>query len=91
MKRPAQITGHQIDRHGGQHQNHAEPDAPVAMGAFPIRSMAMAMVEFRAIGIFKPVVFFLDRVVHIFLTFRQPLPRPGDVGVIEALQFYFRE
>src|ERR1035437_9208132 len=55
MKRPAQVTGHQIDRHGCQHQNHAEPDPPVTMGMFPIRRMSMR--KFFAIWIFKPVVF----------------------------------
>src|SRR5208283_1441326 len=41
MDRPAQVTGHQIDPHGHQHQNHAEPDPPVTMGMFPIRRMAL--------------------------------------------------
>jgi hypothetical protein len=54
---PPQVAGHQIDRHGCQHQNYTEPDAPVTMGASPIRRMAM--MKFFAIGIFKPVVLVL--------------------------------
>jgi hypothetical protein len=54
---PPQVTAHQIDQHGGQHQNHAEPDTPVTMGMFPIRRMAMMKIV--AIWIFKPVVIVL--------------------------------
>ena len=57
MNRPAQVTGHQIDPHGRQHQNHAEPDPPVTMGMFPIRRMAM--MKLFAIWILKPVVIVL--------------------------------
>ena len=49
MKRPAQITGHQINRHRREHQNHAEPDAPVPMRPPPIRWMAL--VNWAAIRI----------------------------------------
>src|SRR5665213_1169484 len=41
VKRPAQITSHQIDHHGREHQNHAEPNSPVPMRASPIRRMAL--------------------------------------------------
>jgi hypothetical protein len=54
---PPQVTAHQIDQHGCQHQNHAEPDTPVTMGMFLIRRMAMMNIV--AIWIFKPVVIVL--------------------------------
>ena len=64
---PSQAAGRQIDQHGKQHHNHAKPDAPVAVRAFPIRPMAV--VKFRAIGIFKPVVdwFYFIHGLLIFL------------------------
>jgi hypothetical protein len=70
MKRPTQVAGHQIDRHRREHQNHAEPDAPITMRTFPIGTVAM--MKFIAIGIFKPAVFFFDWVVHTFPTLRSP-------------------
>ena len=41
MKRPAQITGHQIDRHGREHHDHAKPNSPIPMRASPIRRLAV--------------------------------------------------
>jgi hypothetical protein len=41
VKPPPQVTGHQIDRHGREHDNHAEPNPPVTMRTPPIRRMAV--------------------------------------------------
>ena len=38
---PPQVAGQQIDPHGHQHQNHAEPDAPIPMRTSPIRRLAV--------------------------------------------------
>ena len=65
---PPQVSGHQIDRHGCQHQNHAEPDAPVAMGMFPIRRMSMR--KLFAIWIFKPVMIVLW-LIHLGAAYAQ--------------------
>ena len=40
MNRPPQITRHQINHHGCQHQNNDGPEAPFAMCASPVRPMA---------------------------------------------------
>jgi hypothetical protein len=41
VKPPPQVTGHQIDGHGREHDNHAEPNPPVAMRTSPKRRMAV--------------------------------------------------
>jgi hypothetical protein len=46
-----QGASHHKKRHGGQHQNRADPDAPIAVHASPI-----GMVDVLARGIFKSVV-----------------------------------
>jgi hypothetical protein len=50
------------------------------------------MMQFFAVGIFITAVFFLYWVAHKFLRLCQPLPRPGDGGVIEipGRRFYER-
>ena len=48
------------------------------------------MMEFFAIWIFKPVMIVLQH-IHRFLLLRQPLPRPGIVGVIKITGLRFCE
>lgn len=57
-KRPAQIAGHDIDHHGRQHQNHADPDAPVTVHPFPVG--IVGRIGRLPVGIFLPeLMFFL--------------------------------
>ena len=89
MKRPAQVTGHQIDPHGREHHNHAEPDAPVPMRAFPIRRMAM--MNRSAIRIFvRLVIVALDSFIGIYASTNH-FRASAASSVIEVSDRRFRE
>jgi len=87
MKWPAQVTRHQIHGHGRQHQNDAEPDAPVPMDPLPIG--ALAWMKFCTIGIFKPMVFFLCWFTHKNLRAGAPpwfsFMRTGILKVLDSI------
>jgi len=82
MQRPAQVTGHQIDCHGCQHDNHTEPYAPIPMGAPPIRRMPL--INRAAMRISVRLVIRLQ-FSHKISRFHQPLLRFGGMSVIEVM------
>ena len=76
MNRPAQVTGHQIDRHGRQHQNHEKPNAPIPMGMLPIWPRAMMTVF--AMRLFAPILTMFS-IIHIFIGFANRLRAPATM------------
>src|ERR1035437_1523144 len=88
INRPAQVTGHQIDSHGRQHQNHAKPDPPVAMRPSPIWRLAVMNRAPIRISVRLVIV---QQFIHNLLRLRQPLPRLSGLEVIEVSDRRFRE
>src|ERR1017187_4336088 len=52
---PRQVIAHHVGKHGHQHQTHGDPQTPIIMRMFPVRTME-AMMNTVAIWIYVRVV-----------------------------------